>query len=361
MPANSHPDCGQVALITGITGQDGAYLADLLLAKGYVVHGVARQASRFDRARLRGKDALSRLQLHDFDIGEGADFTGLLARLRPDEIYHLAGQSHVPTSLQKPEETMALNAGATRHLLEAIALSPRADHVRLFHAASAQIFADAHGKLFDEQSPIRADNPYAASKLAAYEAVRQFRDMQGLHVSNGILFNHESPYRGPGFVTRKITMAAAAWANGARDVLRLGNLDTRRDWGHARDFVEAMWLMLQQPQPDDYVIATGVSHSVREFVELAFRETGRVLAWTGEGVHEVGRDAVSGEVVVRIDPVFFRPMDLKSTLGDASKARQKLGWQNHLGFEALVAEMVAADIDRLSLISGNAQTLNASV
>lgn len=350
MPSLSHLIPGRVALITGITGQDGGYLADLLLSKGYVVHGVARQASQFDRERLTGGHESSQLRLHDIDLRERGGFAGLLAATEPDDIYHLAGQSHVPTSLERPAETMALNADATRQLLEAISHSPRREEIRLFHAASAQIFANAHGKLLDEQSPLGADNPYAASKLAAYEIVQTFRSVHGIHASNGILFNHESPYRGPGFVTRKISIAAAAWACGKRDVLRLGNLDARRDWGHARDFVEAMWLMLQQPEPDDYVIATGQSHSVRTFVTLAYRVIGLELRWLGEGVNECGYDAVTGALVVAVDQGFFRPQDQGELIGDPGKSRRHFGWQARSNLADIADEMVRLDLARLSAV-----------
>lgn len=333
------------ALVTGVTGQDGAYLVALLLGKGYEVHGLARNAAAFDRHRLDNPDPEKALfHLHDIDLTRSADIRNLVAEMKPDEIYNLAAQSHVPTSFAEPEWTMEVNAAAPIRLMEAIIDLGLSRRTKVFQAASSEIFGEAAGCLINERSPMSPRNPYAVSKHRAYEASLKFRSQNGLFVVNGFLFNHESPYRSPAFVTRKISRAVAAWAKGGREPLRLGNLDARRDWGHARDYVEGMWLALQHSQPDDYVFATGENHSVRQFVELAFAEAGCRIRWQGAGVEEVGYDTEKGKKLVEVDPAFFRPDDIPATMGDASKARRVLKWRPRIGFAALVREMVRFDM-----------------
>ena len=355
MPANPSPDTPalrdasrpSVALVTGITGQDGGYLTALLLSRGYEVHGLARDPARLDRSRLAGTgaDLNRRLVLHRCDIGTEDDMDGLLARIVPDEVYNLAAQTHIQTSFKDPAATTNVNATGAVKLLSAVSRLGRG-HVRYFQASSSEMFGDACGRVQNEETPLHPLNPYAVSKHAAFEATVNFREAYRLHTSNGILFNHESPFRAPSFVTRKISQSVAASHVFGPETLRLGNLDVRRDWGHARDYVEGMWKMLQQDTPDDYVLASGKNHSVREFVEIAFSEIGRSISWEGEGVEEKGFDAATGELLVEVDPAFFRPTDLSATLGDARKAREKLGWCPKASFRDLVAEMVAADIAR---------------
>ena len=339
-----------IALITGVTGQDGGYLAALLLQKGYVVHGIARDLSRLDRSRFEHiLDVDRRLHLHVCDIVDAVSLARLLDEIRPDEIYNLAAQTHIQTSFEDPARTTDVNATGAVRLLSALVKSDPGRRTRYYQASSSEMFGDANGHIQDESSHFHPMNPYAVSKLAAYEATVNFREAFGVHASNGILFNHESPWRGERFVTRKISLAVARRHFGDTALLKLGNLDTRRDWGHARDYVEGMWLMLQRDEPDDYVLATSEHHSVREFVEIAFGEIGRKLVWEGEGVHEVGFDLESGDPLVAVDPTFFRPTDIGLTLGDASKARQLLGWECRTSFAQMVNEMVAADIRRFEL------------
>lgn len=336
-----------LALITGITGQDGGYLAEWLLGKGYVVHGMARNLSRFPRERFaRFADINRRLVIHRCDLTAGDEVGRLLKEVMPDEIYNLAAQTHIQTSFEDPAYTTDVNAtGVMRILNAAIKLDPER-RIRFYQASSSEMFGDAQGHLQNEETPLHPLNPYAVSKHAAFEATINFREAYGLHASNGILFNHESPYRGPNFVTRKITRAVARRYFGHDECLMLGNLDTERDWGHAADYVRGMWLMLQQPRPDDYVLATGEKHSVREFVELAFKKIGRDVVWRGRGLEEEGCDVRNGERLVVIAPQFFRPQDLSTTLGDAAKARRVLGWKPERSFNSLVHEMVEADIVR---------------
>ncbi|WP_041535936.1 GDP-mannose 4,6-dehydratase [Parvibaculum lavamentivorans] len=338
-----------VALITGITGQDGGYLAELLLGKGYIVHGLARAPARLDRARFsRFGELRGRLHLHVCDLRDGDTLENVLRVVRPNEIYNLAAQTHVQTSLEDPAYTTDVNAAGTVRLLEILVKLGHERHSRFFQACSSEIFGDARGVPQNEKTPLHPLNPYAASKRAAFEAAVHFRNATGVFASNGILFNHESPYRSPSFVTRKISLAVAASQRGEKTPLSLGNLDARRDWGHAGDYVRAMWLMLQREKPDDFVLATGETHSVREFVELAFGVIGSRIIWEGSGVRERGVDAASGQVLVEIDPAFFRAADAGMTLGDASKARAELGWRPEVGFENLVREMVMADIERMA-------------
>lgn len=337
-----------VALITGITGQDGGYLAAFLLEKGYVVHGLSRDVSRLDRSRFSHvADLNRRLHLHSCDMIDAVGLSRLLEAVQADEIYNLAAQTHIQTSFEDPAYTTDVNATGAVRLLNALVKADPVRRTRFYQASSSEMFGDAKGRVQNEDTPLHPLSPYAVSKHAAFEATVNFREAFGVHASNGILFNHESPWRGLNFVTRKISHAVALRCFGDTAPLKLGNLDVRRDWGHARDYVEGMWLMLQQETAGDYVLATGEHHSVREFVEVAFAETGRNLAWEGEGVHEAGFDAATGERLVEIDPQFFRPTDISITIGDASRARQQLGWRRRTSFAELVCEMVAADIARL--------------
>ncbi|MBI1260852.1 MAG: GDP-mannose 4,6-dehydratase [Rhizobiales bacterium] len=347
MPKQIFSEQHRTALITGVTGQDGGYLAALLLKKGYLIHGLARDPASLAMDRFAGiPDVATRLILHRADMADGDRLRALVDDIRPDEIYNLAAQSHVQASFDDPAHTAEVNAAGPLHLLQALHELDAGRRIRFCQASSSEMFGEAKG-LQDEMAPLHPANPYAAAKCAAFEAVIRFREAHGLHASNAILFNHESPYRHERFVTRKISMAVAGFYFGQGRCLRLGNLDTRRDWGHARDYVAGMWLMLQQATPGDYVFATGQNHSVRDFVERAFAEIGREIVWEGAAVNEVGRDARSGEVLVMVDAEYFRPTDLQSSLGDASKARRLLGWHIDIDFNSLVREMVAADIARL--------------
>ncbi|RWX70924.1 GDP-mannose 4,6-dehydratase [Mesorhizobium sp. M4B.F.Ca.ET.089.01.1.1] len=342
---------GKVALITGVTGQDGAYLAQLLLEKGYVVHGVKRRSSSFNTGRIddiyvdpHERDA--RLFLHYGDLTDAANLIRLVQETRPDEIYNLGAQSHVQVSFEEPEYTGNANALGTLRLLEAIRILGLEKSVRFYQASTSELYGKASEAPQNETTPFRPRSPYAAAKLYAYWTTVNYREAYGMFAANGILFNHESPRRGETFVTRKITRAVAAIHHRRQDTLYLGNIDARRDWGHARDYVEGMWRILQHDKADDFVLATGETHSVREFVELAFAETGRTIQWQGQGADEVGIDAGSGAIVVRIDPRYFRPTEVDHLVGDASKAREKLGWSHRTGFRELVAEMVQADLKR---------------
>ncbi len=339
----------KVALITGITGQDGAYLAELLLEKGYEVHGVKRRSSSFNTERI---DHLYRdphesdvhFRLHYGDMTDATNLIRLIADAQPTEIYNLAAQSHVSVSFETPEYTANADALGCLRLLEAIRILGLERTVRFYQASTSELYGAVRETPQRETTPFYPRSPYAAAKLYAYWITVNYREAYGLHASNGILFNHESPIRGETFVTRKITRGVAAIALGLQDRLYLGNLDARRDWGHARDYVDGMWRMLQQPEPDDYVLATGECHSVREFVELAFAEIGRRIVWQGNGADETGRDGVTGDVLVQIDPRYFRPTEVELLLGDPTKARERLGWQHKTSFGRLVRDMVAADL-----------------
>ena len=339
----------RVALITGITGQDGAYLARLLLDKGYVVHGVKRRSSSFNTGRI---DDLyqdphiesARLFLHYGDLTDSTNLIRIVQETKPAEIYNLAAQSHVQVSFETPEYTANSDALGTLRLLEAIRILGMEKTTRFYQASTSELYGLVQETPQSERTPFYPRSPYAAAKLYAYWITVNYREAYKMHASNGILFNHEGPTRGETFVTRKITRAVAAIELGLQDTLYLGNLDAQRDWGHARDYVEGMWRILQQDEPDDYVLATGETHSVREFVELAFAETGHKIAWKGEGVDEQGIDASSGKVLVRIDPRYFRPTEVEVLLGDPRKAHEKLGWSHTTTFRELVAEMVASDL-----------------
>jgi len=339
----------KVAFITGTTGQDGAYLAELLLEKGYEVHGTKRRASSFNTARVdhlfrdeHEEDV--RFHLHYADMTDATNLIRLLQQVRPTEIYNLAAQSHVQVSFETPEYTANADALGTLRLLEAIRILEMADSVRFYQASTSELYGKVQEVPQSEKTPFYPRSPYAAAKLYSYWITVNYREAYGFHASNGILFNHEGPTRGETFVTRKISRAVAAIAGGSRQRLYLGNLDAKRDWGHARDYVEGMWLMMQQEEPGDYVLATGEQHSVREFVELAFQTIERKIEWEGEGVQELGRDKDTGEVLIAIDPAYFRPTEVDSLLGDPTKARDVLGWTAQTKFEDLVREMVAFDV-----------------
>jgi GDPmannose 4,6-dehydratase len=342
-------DRKKVALITGVTGQDGAYLAEILLSKGYVVHGVKRRSSSFNTQRvdhlyLDPHDHRSRFFLHYGDLTDATNLIRLVQETQPDEIYNLAAQSHVQVSFETPEYTANADGIGTLRLLEAIRILGIADRVRFYQASTSELYGKVQAVPQSETTGFYPRSPYAAAKLYAYWITVNYREAYGIHASNGILFNHESPIRGETFVTRKITRAVAAIALGQQDRLYLGNLDAKRDWGHARDYVEGMWRIVQQPQADDFVLATGETHSVREFVELAFAEVGRRLEWHGEGIEEIGVDASSGERLVEVDPRYFRPTEVDLLLGNPEKARSVLGWTHRTAFGDLVREMVTADL-----------------
>jgi GDPmannose 4,6-dehydratase len=343
---------GKTALITGVTGQDGAYLAELLLGKGYVVHGVKRRSSSFNTERVDHlyhdphEQGVS-FSLHYGDLTDATNLIRIVQETQPDEIYNLAAQSHVQVSFETAEYTANADGLGTLRLLEAIRILGRDKRTRFYQAATSELYGNAREAPQNEATPFSPRSPYAAAKLYAYWIAVNYREAYGIHASNGILFNHESPIRGETFVTRKITRAVAAIECGLQDRLFLGNLNARRDWGHARDYVEGMWLMLQQDAPDDYVLATGEAHSVREFVEQAFGEVGRKLAWKGTGLDEQGFDVATGKVLVEIDPRYFRPTEADLLVGDPRKARTKLGWRHKVGFADLVKEMVQADLAAL--------------
>lgn len=329
------------ALITGITGQDGALLAALLLEKSYEVHGVVRRASLPNTARI---DAFKeRLHLHYGDVTDAAAMMALVLKIQPDEIYNLAAQSDVHASFTMPAYTMQTNGMGTLSLLEGMRALPNAASCRFYQASTSELFGNSDAVTQNERTPFAPCSPYGASKLYAYWVVSNYRSAYGLFAANGILFNHESPLRGEMFASRKITKAVAAWSRGGGQTLKLGNLDAKRDWGHARDYVEGMWRILQQAAADDYVLATGESYSIRQFVERAFTCIGRDIKWHGEGLQEQGRDAKSGEILVAIDPALLRPVDVGAFCGDAAKARKMLGWQPRVSFDDMVREMVDAD------------------
>ena len=344
----------KTALITGITGQDGAYLAELLLDKGYMVHGIKRRSSSFNTGRVDHlyvdpHEADTRFLMHYGDMTDSTNLIRILQETKPDEIYNLAAQSHVQVSFETPEYTANADAIGALRLLEAIRILGMEETARFYQASTSELYGSTPPPQ-NETSPFQPRSPYAAAKLYAYWITVNYREAYGMHASNGILFNHESPIRGETFVTRKITMAVAAIDAGVQDKLFLGNLDAFRDWGHARDYVEGMWRILQQDEPDDFVLATGESHSVREFVELAFSHVGTTIEWQGRGISEQGIDASNGEVLVEIDPRYFRPTEVDHLLGDPSKARQMLGWKHTTPFSQLVGEMIEAD--RAALAGG---------
>ena len=344
----------KVALITGVTGQDGAYLAALLLARGYKVHGVMRRSSSFNTGRI---DSLYHAQqqqqtnfyLHFGDVTDSGNMIRIVQETSPDEIYNLAAQSHVKVSFETPEYTANADAIGPLRILEAIRITRRAQWTKFYQASTSELYGNATQTPQNETTPFYPRSPYAAAKLYAHWITINYREAYGLYACNGILFNHESPIRGESFVTRKITRAVAAITLGRQQRLYLGNLDARRDWGHARDYVEGMWRMMQHPTAEDWVLATGQTHSVREFATLAFAEAGLPLDWRGSGVDEVGVDIATGNVLVAVDSKHFRPTETDNLCGDASKARQMLGWAPTTDFRQLINEMVAADLEEARL------------
>ena len=338
-----------IALITGITGQDGAYLAELLLDKGYEVHGIKRRSSLFNTGRI---DHLYRdpheenvkLHLHYGDLTDSTNLIRIIQEVQPDEIYNLAAQSHVKVSFETPEYTANSDALGTLRLLEAIRILGLEKKTRFYQASTSELYGKVAEIPQTEKTPFNPRSPYAAAKLYAYWITVNYREAYGMFASNGILFNHESPVRGETFVTRKITRAAARIKLGLQKKVFLGNLDAKRDWGHARDYVEAMWRILQHDEPDDFVIATGETHSVRQLAELAFKEVGFNIRWEGTGVDEKGIDAETGQTLVEVDPRYFRPTEVDLLLGDATKAKEKLGWEPRTSFKQLVREMVQEDL-----------------
>ena len=340
----------KVALVTGITGQDGAYLARLLLDKGYTVHGIKRRSSSFNTGRVDDlyidpHEGKTRFFMHYGDLTDATNLIRLIQDTQPDEIYNLAAQSHVQVSFETPEYTANADGIGTLRLLEAIRILHLEKTVRFYQASTSELYGKVQEVPQRETTPFYPRSPYAAAKLYAYWITVNYREAYGIHASNGILFNHESPMRGETFVTRKITRAVAAIELGLQERLFLGNLDAKRDWGHARDYVDGMWRILQQPIPDDYVLATGEMHSVREFVERAFAFTGSTINWRGEGVEEAGYDEKTGRELIRIDPKYFRPTEVDELLGDPSKARERLGWVHTTKFAELVDEMMGADLE----------------
>lgn len=348
----------RVALITGVTGQDGAYLAEYLLGRGYVVHGIKRRSSSFNTARVdhlyedpHQKDV--RFLLHYGDMTDSTNLIRLMQQIRPTEIYNLAAQSHVAVSFESPEYTANADAIGVLRLLEAIRILGMEKETRFYQASTSELYGLVQEVPQTETTPFYPRSPYAVAKLYGYWITVNYREAYGIHASNGILFNHESPVRGETFVTRKITRSIARIEVGLEDTLYLGNLDAKRDWGHARDYVEGMWKILQMDAPDDYVLATGETRSVREFVEIALGEVGRSIEWQGKGVDEIGIDARTGKTLVRVDPVYFRPTEVDLLIGDASKAHAKLGWKPKTPFAQLVKEMVASDLAEARLETAN--------
>jgi GDPmannose 4,6-dehydratase len=340
----------KIALITGITGQDGAYLAEFLIEKGYAVHGVKRRASSFNTDRIDHlyqdpHDTDVHLTLHYGDLTDSTNLIRIIQEVQPDEIYNLAAQSHVAVSFETPEYTANSDAVGTLRVLEAIRILALEKKTRFYQASTSEMFGKVQEIPQRETTPFYPRSPYAAAKLYAHWITVNYREAYGLFACSGILFNHESPLRGETFVSRKITRALTRISVGLQDTLHLGNLDARRDWGHARDYVRAQWLMLQQDVPEDFVIATGKQHSVREFVATAGALLGMKIEWQGQGVNEIGVDRVSGRTLVRVDPRYFRPTEVETLLGDATKAKQKLGWSAKVTFSELIAEMVASDLD----------------
>lgn len=339
----------KVALISGVTGQDGAYLAQLLLDKGYIVHGIKRRSSSFNTERIEHiyqdpHDANARFFLHYGDMTDSTNLIRIVQQTQPDEIYNLAAQSHVQVSFETPEYTANADAIGALRMLEAVRILGLTKKTRFYQASTSELYGLVQEVPQSETTPFYPRSPYAAAKLYAYWIVVNYREAYGLHASNGILFNHESPLRGETFVTRKITRAAAAISLGKQDMLYLGNLDAQRDWGHAREYVRGMWLMCQQEKSDDYVLATGVTTSVRQFVEWAFEETGKTIEWRGGGIEEKGFDAETGKCLVAVDPRYFRPTEVDLLLGDPSKAHLVLGWRHETDVRHLAREMVREDL-----------------
>ncbi|HIJ83147.1 MAG: GDP-mannose 4,6-dehydratase [Magnetococcales bacterium] len=344
----------KVALITGVTGQDGAYLAEFLLGKEYEVHGIKRRSSQFNTERIdhlyQGPHVANRsFTLHYGDVTDSTNLIRIIQKTKPDEIYNLAAQSHVAVSFDTPEYTANTDALGPLRILEAIRILDLVEKTRFYQASTSELFGLVQEVPQRELTPFRPRSPYAVAKLYAYWITVNYREAYGIYGCNGILFNHESPIRGETFVTRKITRGLARIKLGLEDVLLLGNMDSLRDWGHAKDYVEMQWLMLQQDKPDDYVIATGQQHSVREFVEAAGEYIGLHISWSGRGLDEVGTDRDTGRIIVRVDPRYFRPTEVDNLLGDPTKAREKLGWIPRITFRELVREMVMHDLEKAKL------------
>ncbi len=341
----------KVALITGVTGQDGAYLAELLLDKGYMVHGIRRRSSSFNTGRVEHlyqdpHEKNLKFEMHYGDMTDATNLIRIIQETQPQEIYNLAAQSHVKVSFETPEYTANADALGTLRMLEALRIL-KMEKVRFYQASTSELYGGVSKEPLSETSPFVPRSPYAVAKLYAFWITVNYRQAYGMHASNGILFNHEGPTRGETFVTRKITRAVAAIQLGLEDRLYLGNLDAQRDWGHARDYVEGMWRILQAPEPDDYVLATGETHSVREFVEKAFARVGKTIEWRGEGIAEQGVERGSGRVLIEVDPRYFRPTEVETLLGDPTKARERLGWKHRVSFDDLVNEMVDEDIETI--------------
>ncbi|MBM9537365.1 GDP-mannose 4,6-dehydratase [Desulfobulbus alkaliphilus] len=339
----------KTAFITGITGQDGAYLAELLLEKGYMVHGLKRRASSFNTDRIDHlyqdlHEENIRFRLHYGDLTDATNLIRIIQEVQPDEIYNLAAQSHVAVSFETPEYTANADALGTLRLLEAIRILGLGEKSRFYQASTSELYGLVQETPQSETTPFYPRSPYAVAKLYSYWITVNYREAYNFYCCNGILFNHESPVRGETFVTRKITRALARIKLGLQDKVYLGNLNAKRDWGHAKDYVRMQWLMLQQEHPEDYVIATGVQHSVREFVEIAARELGIDIVWQGQGVEEVGLNARSGKEIVAVDPRYFRPTEVETLLGDPGKAKKQLGWEPQVSFQDMVSEMVVEDL-----------------
>lgn len=354
----------KTALIIGVTGQDGAYLSELLLAKGYRVHGLKRRSSSFNTARIDHlyqdlHDEDVRFRLHFGDLTDATNLCRVIQEVQPDELYNLGAQSHVQVSFETPEYTANSDAIGPLRLLESLRILGLGERCRYYQASTSELFGNSSRQAQSETTPFAPRSPYATAKLYAYWTTVNYRDAYGFHASNGILFNHESPIRGETFVTRKITRAVAAIETGLQDRLRLGNLDAKRDWGHARDYVEGMWRILQQDKADDYVLATGETHTVREFVERAFGAVDRQIEWRGSGVDEIGIDRKSGKALIEIDPRYFRPNEVDFLLGDPRKAKAVLGWEHRTGFAELVTEMVDWDLRNIMREAGRNDRLGA--
>ena len=327
----------KVALITGITGQDGSYLAELLLETGYEVHGIVRRSSLINTHRI--DHIYENIHLHYGDLTDATNLIGVIKKVKPDEIYNLGAQSHVKVSFEIPEYTGQVDGLGTLRILEAVRILGMENDVRIYQASTSELYGKVQEVPQTEKTPFYPRSPYGVAKLYGFWIVKNYREAYGLHASSGILFNHESSRRGETFVTRKITQGLSRISVGAQDVLYLGNLAAKRDWGHAKDYAEAMWLMLQQDEPDDYVIATGEQHSVREFVDIAAPFFGLNIEWKGEGVEEEGVDKTTGRSIIKVSDKYFRPTEVESLLGDASKAKEKLGWEPKITFEQLVEDM----------------------
>jgi len=359
----------KVAFITGITGQDGAYLAELLLKKDYIVHGLKRRSSSFNTGRI---DHLYQdphvnkrnFILHHGDLTDSTNLIRIIQEIQPDEIYNLAAQSHIHVSFETPEYTANADGLGTLRILEAIRLLDMVEKTKFYQASTSELYGMAQEVPQNENTPFYPRSPYAVAKLYGYWITINYREAYNMYACNGILFNHESPIRGETFVTRKITRAAARISTGTQERVYLGNLDAKRDWGHARDFVEGMWKMLQQEKPEDFVLATGVTTTIREFAERVFAQVGMTLEWSGSGIDEVGRDANSGKIIVSIDSAYFRPTEVDLLIGDASKAREKLGWVPKCDLQQMIEEMIKSDLEEARkdqhLQSGGFQTNGAN-